>query len=57
MPHREDKIYVAKHSFSKELRHALDHFLKYHVRILLGDFSGRVGRVNIFKLIRVLNES
>jgi len=26
------------------------HFPKYHIKILLGDFNVKVGRVNIFKL-------
>ena len=27
-----------------------DHFLKYHVKILLGDFNATLGREDIFKL-------
>jgi hypothetical protein len=26
-----------------------DHFLEYHVKILLGDFNANVGREDIFK--------
>ena len=26
-----------------------DHFPKYHMKILLGDFNAKVGRENIFK--------
>ena len=26
-----------------------DHFPKYHTKMLLGDFNGKVGRENIFK--------
>jgi len=32
------------------------HFPKYHIKILLGDFNVKVGRVNIFKLT-IGNES
>jgi hypothetical protein len=33
----------------KELEQAFDHFLKYHMKIWLGDFNAKVGRENIFK--------
>ena len=36
-------------SFYKELEKVFDHFLKYHKKMLLGDFNGKVGRENIFK--------
>jgi hypothetical protein len=52
---KEDKIYDAKDSFSEELSRAFDHFPKYHMKMLLGDFSVRVGRENIRKLKIVLN--
>jgi len=34
----------------------LDHFPKYHIKILLGDFSAKMGRENIFKST-IRNES
>jgi hypothetical protein len=34
---------------SKELEQVYDHFPKYHMKILLGDFNAKVGRENIFK--------
>jgi hypothetical protein len=37
-----------KDSFCKEQEHVLNKFPKYHMKILLGDFSIKVGRVDIF---------
>jgi hypothetical protein len=45
----EDKIDDAKDSFYKELECASDKFPKCHIKILLGDFSAKVGSDNIFK--------
>ena len=39
----------SKHSFYEELVHIFYHFLKYHVKAILGDFNAKVGRENIFK--------
>jgi hypothetical protein len=47
---REDKIDDMKDSFDEELEHIFDMFPKYHMNILLGDFSVKVGRGDIFKL-------
>ena len=33
----------------EELKQVFDHFPKYHMKMLLGDFNAKVGRVNIFK--------
>jgi hypothetical protein len=33
----------------EELEQVFYHFPKYHMKILLGDFNGKVGRENIFK--------
>ena len=33
----------------RELEQVFDHFPKYHMKMLLGDFNAKVGRVNIFK--------
>jgi exonuclease III len=52
----EDKIYDVKDRFYKELERVLDKFLKYHTKILLGDFSAKVGREDIFKP-KIGNES
>jgi len=35
--------------FYEELEQVCDGFPKYHMKILLGDFNGKVGRENIFK--------
>jgi hypothetical protein len=42
----EDKI---ADCFYEELERVLDKFPKCHIKILLGDFSGKVGREDIFK--------
>jgi hypothetical protein len=36
-------------SFYEALELAFGHFLKYHMKIFFGDFSGKVGREDIFK--------
>jgi hypothetical protein len=36
-------------TFYDELERAFDKFPKYHMKILLGDFSAKVGREDIFK--------
>jgi hypothetical protein len=38
-----------KDSFYGELERALDQFLKYHIKVFLGDFKAKVGREVIFK--------
>jgi hypothetical protein len=45
----EDKCDDTKDSFYEELEGVFDQFPKYHMKILLGDFSARVGREDIFK--------
>jgi exonuclease III len=45
----EDKIDDVKDSFYEELEHIFDKLPKYHKKILLGDFSAKVGREDIFK--------
>jgi len=45
----EEKSDVSKDSFYEELEQVFDHFPKYHMKILLGDFNEKVGRENIFK--------
>jgi hypothetical protein len=46
----EDKNNDVKDSFYEELRRVFDHFSKYDMKILLGDFNAEVGREDIFKL-------
>jgi hypothetical protein len=46
----------SKDSFYEELEQVYNHFPKYHMKILLGDFSAKVVRENIFKLT-VWNDS
>ena len=45
----EDKSDDSKDSFYEELEQVFDHFPRYHMKILLGDFNVKVGRENIFK--------
>jgi hypothetical protein len=45
----EDKGDDVKDSFYEELGRVFDHFPKYDMNILLGDFNAKVGRENIFK--------
>jgi hypothetical protein len=45
----EDKIDDMKNSLNEELERVLDHFLKYHMKISLGDFSAKVWREDILK--------
>jgi hypothetical protein len=45
----EDKIDDMKDRFYEELEHMFDKFPKYHMKILLGDFSAKVGREDILK--------
>jgi hypothetical protein len=43
----EDKIDDMKDSFYEELESIFDKFTKYHIRIMLGDLDGKVGREDI----------
>ena len=52
----EEKNNDSKDSFYDELGQVIDNFPKYHIKILLGDFKVKVGRVNILKLT-IGNES
>jgi len=45
----EEKSDEAKDSFYEELEQVFDHFLKYHMKMLLEDFNAKVERENIFK--------
>ena len=45
----EEKGDDSKDSFYEESEQVLDHFPKYHMKILLGDFNAKVGRQNILK--------
>ena len=45
----EDKSSDSKDSFYEELEQVLDHFPRYHMKILIGDFNAKMGRENIFK--------
>ena len=45
----EEKSEKSKDSFYEELEQVFDHFPKYHMKILLGDFNAKVGREIIFK--------
>jgi len=52
----EKKSDDSKDSFYEELEQVFDHFCKYHMKILLGDFNANLRRENIFKP-KVGNES
>jgi hypothetical protein len=45
----ENKIDDVKDKFCEELEHVFDIFPKYHTKILLVDFSAKVGREDIFE--------
>jgi len=45
----EEESDESKDSFYEELEQVFDHFLKYHMQMLLGDFNAKVGRENILK--------
>jgi hypothetical protein len=45
----EEKGDVSENSFYEELEGVFDHFPKYHMKILLGDFNAKVGRQGTFK--------
>jgi hypothetical protein len=47
----EVKIDYIKDSFCEELERVFDEFPKYHMKILLGEFSVRVGMEDILKSI------
>jgi len=46
----EDKSDDAKDGFYKQLEHVFFQFPKYHMKIILGDFSAKVGREDIFRV-------
>jgi hypothetical protein len=52
----EDKDDDIKDTFYEKLEQVFDQFPRYHMKILLGDFNTKVGRVYIFKPI-IVNES
>jgi len=43
------KVMSRKIVFYEELEQVFDHFTKYHLKMLLGDFNAKVGKENIFK--------
>ena len=45
----EEKSEESKDRFFEELEQVFDHFPKYHIKILLGDFNAKMGRESIFK--------
>jgi hypothetical protein len=46
----EEKSDDLKYSFCEELDQVFDHFPKYQMKILLGDFNEKFGREDTFKL-------
>ena len=53
----EEKSEESKDSFYEELEHVFDHFPKYHMKILLGDFNAKVGREEYFQTNNWTGES
>jgi hypothetical protein len=49
----EDKTDDLKDSFYEELERIFNKVPKYHTKILLGDFSSKIGKEDIFKAITV----
>jgi endonuclease/exonuclease/phosphatase family metal-dependent hydrolase len=45
----EEKCGDSKDSLYEELEQVFDHFPKYHMKILLGDFNAKLGREDTFK--------
>jgi hypothetical protein len=45
----EDKIDHVKYSFYEELERVFHKYPKYHLKMLLGDFTAKVGKEDIFK--------
>jgi hypothetical protein len=45
----EEKNDDSKDSFYEELEQMFDHFPKYHMKILLGDYNAKLGKEDIFK--------
>jgi hypothetical protein len=45
----EDEIGEVKDTFCEELERVFDNFPKYHIKIVLGNFSAKVRREDIFK--------
>jgi hypothetical protein len=45
----EEKSDDTKDSIYEELQQVFDHFPKYHMKILLGDFNAKLGREDTFK--------
>ena len=43
------KVDDSKDSFYEEIEQVFDHFPKYHMKIILGDFNAKMGRENILK--------
>jgi hypothetical protein len=44
----EEKSDDSKYSFCEELEQGFDHFPKYHMKILLGDFNAKLGREDCY---------
>ena len=45
----EEKSDESKDSFYGELKQVFDHFCKYHMKIMLGDFNAKVGGGEYFQ--------
>jgi hypothetical protein len=45
----EEKSDVSKDSVYEKLEHVFDHFPKYYMQILLGDYNAKLGREDTFK--------
>jgi hypothetical protein len=47
-PSEENSDYFKRH-FYEELQQVFNHFPKYHMTLLLGDYNAKLGREDIFK--------
>jgi hypothetical protein len=50
----EDEIDDIKDRFYEELEQVFDKFLKYHIKIVLGDFNARIGTEVILMLLKTI---
>jgi hypothetical protein len=47
--HQVKRKVMIKETFYEEIEQVFYHFLKHHMKILVGDFNVKVGRYNFFR--------